>query len=158
MSPIFMRWTPEMSVGSDELDEDHKQLFYLINLLASYPEAEVPPEAVRKALFSLLRYAALHFRREEMVMAACGYPELEGHQDQHKAFVDKIEGIIRRFDEDPKNPDKHVSDDLLAYLKDWLTHHILLQDMSYKTCILENAAAAERAARSLKGVEIGWTG
>ena len=41
----FMQWAPEMSVGLNQLDEDHRYLIKIINDLANNAgqEAELPP-------------------------------------------------------------------------------------------------------------------
>ena len=153
-----MEWTASMSVGQHELDEDHKQLFYLINRLEDYSETGISPEEARAALFALLRYAAVHFRREEQVMAACGYSQLDNHRGRHVDFVNKIEDLAQKFDSDSDHPEKYINESLLAYLRDWLTHHILIEDMDYKETVQSKSAEAREAAASLRGVEIGWTG
>jgi hemerythrin-like metal-binding protein len=154
----FMHWTPAMSVGLSELDEDHKQLFYLINRLADQAAADdVSVEAIRDTLFALMRYAELHFSREERVMTACDYPQLHDHLGQHKRFVERIKAIAAEFDADAKDSGAEVGDALLEYLKDWLTHHILIQDMAYKPFVEAKETEARQAARSIRGVEIAWS-
>jgi hemerythrin len=153
----FMHWTPTMSVGLAELDEDHKQLFHLINRLADHVDSDdVPAEAVRDTLFALMRYAELHFSREERVMTACDFPQFDDHAGQHKSFVDRIKSITAEFDGDAQGR-LDVGEALLEYLKDWLTQHILIQDMAYKPFVEAKETEARYAAKSIRGVEIAWS-
>ena len=78
----FMQWTSQMSVGLDQLDEDHRHLIKIINDLADASGAAGEIDALRQSLQSLLRYAEFHFAREEGVMRACGYHTLQVHQDE----------------------------------------------------------------------------
>ena len=97
-----MTWNRKMSVGLDELDSDHKELIRIINQLGAGSADEARRAAVRQSLVALQRYAEYHFAREESVMRACGYPELDEHQDQHRNFIQRIQGLTRRFDADPE--------------------------------------------------------
>ena len=49
-----------------------------------------------------------------------------------------------------------VNQDLLDYLKDWLNHHILIEDMSYRK-LAEPNPAARAAAKNFRASEIWWT-
>jgi hemerythrin-like metal-binding protein len=83
----YMQWKPEMSVGMEELDEDHRFLIKVINRLAENSAGDGNAEAVGECLASLRNYAEFHFAREEGVMRACGYSTLSEHQDEHRAFT-----------------------------------------------------------------------
>lgn len=152
-----MEWTPKMSVGLAELDDDHKQLIRIINQLgADYPD-EDRLAALRQSLVALRRYAEFHFAREEKVMTACAYPDIEEHRGEHRDFVQRILELTRRFDEDPARSAEIVNQDLLNFLQDWLTHHILIEDKAYKPHI-EKHPAARDAARAFKATDIWWSG
>ena len=152
----YMQWKSEMSVGLDELDEDHRFLIRVINRLAENAESDGDAEAVRECLASLRNYAEFHFAREESVMRACGYATLSEHQDEHRAFTSEIADVARRFEEEESPAGPAVNEELLSYLKDWLTHHILVVDMGYRP-LVEGSAKARQAARGFKGSQA-WYG
>lgn len=152
-----MEWTPKMSVGLAELDDDHKQLIRIINQLGADYAKEDRREAVRQSLMALRRYAEFHFAREEKVMTACGYPGIEEHKGEHRDFVQRIQELTHQFDEDPARSAELVNRELLNFLQDWLTHHILIEDKAYKPHIEDRPEASE-AARSFKGTDIWWSG
>lgn len=152
----LMQWTEAMSVGLDELDADHKELIKIINQLAENTGATERREAIRQSLFALLRYAEYHFAREERVMAACQYSELRQHKREHRDFVEEINKLHRRLDEDTEETAAVANQNLLNFLQDWLNHHILIEDRAYRPLVEKNPAARE-AARSFKATEVWWS-
>jgi hemerythrin len=151
-----LQWTEEMSVGVPELDADHKELIKVINQLAESSEDAARGTAIRQCLFALLRYAEYHFAREEKVLAACHYPEVREHKLEHRDFVARVNDLHRRFDDNPDDALAVVNDELLNFLRDWLNHHILIEDMAYRAHAERNPAARE-AARSFKATEVWWS-
>ncbi len=151
-----MRWTEKMSVGVPELDADHRVLIKVINQLEENSEAAARGTAIRQCLFALLRYAEYHFAREEKVLAGCQDPEIREHKLEHRDVVDRINQMHRRFDDNPDDAAAVVNDELLGFLRDWLNHHILIEDMAYRAHA-ERSPAAREAARSFKATEVWWS-
>lgn len=151
-----MQWTENMSVGVPELDADHKELVRVINRLGECSEDAAQSRTIRQCLFALLRYAEYHFAREEKVLAACHYPEAREHKLEHRDFVDRVNRLHRRFDDSPEAAAAVFNDELLAFLRDWLIHHILIEDMAYRAHAERNPEARE-AARSFKATEVWWS-
>ena len=154
MPPI--QWTTAMSVGLQELDDDHKVLIDVINRLETNTEAGAQPEVARSCLMSLRRYAEFHFAREEKVMTACNFPGIGVQKSEHHDFIERIRDETQRFDADPEASAQVVNQELLDYLKSWLSHHILIEDMAYRPYV-ERSAAAKQAARSFKASEVWWS-
>ena len=152
-----MQWNRKMSVGLAELDDDHKQLIRVINQLGADYQDEDRRQAIRQSLVALRRYAEFHFAREEKVMMACAYPQLEEHQGEHRDFVQRILELTRQFDADPESTAEIVNEDLLEFLRDWLSHHIMIEDKAYGPHI-ENNPRAKEAATSFQGTQIWWSG
>ncbi len=152
----LMTWTSAMSVGVPELDEDHRVLIRIINQLADSRESGDPAAILRQCLYSLLRYAEFHFAREEKVMAACDFPGFTHHKEEHRAFTAHMKDLAEALDHDEPPVAEIVNQDLLYYLKDWLNHHILIEDMSYRKLAESNASARE-AAKTFRASEIWWT-
>lgn len=144
-----------MSVGVPELDEDHRVLIRIINQLAESKDNEDHVAILRQCLYSLLRYAEFHFAREEKVMAACGFPGFTHHKEEHRAFTAHMQGLAETLDDDELPAAEIVNQDLLYYLKDWLNHHILIEDMSYRR-MAESSASAREAAKTFRASEIWW--
>ncbi len=145
-----MEWTPEMSVGLAELDDDHKMLVRVINQLANNAGQA---GALRQCIFALMRYAEFHFAREEHVLQTCGFQELPEHKVEHEDFTAQIQALAKRFEEDPEAAAPEINEQLLDYLKNWLTHHILIVDMAYRP-LVEDKAEARSAAQAFKAAEL----
>jgi len=154
MPPI--QWTPAMSVGMQELDDDHKVLIDVINRLETNAAEGAQPEVARSSLMSLRRYAEFHFAREEKVMTACEFPGIGVQKSEHHDFIERIREVTGRFDTDPESAAQVVNKELLDYLKSWLSHHILIEDMAYRPFV-ERSAAAKQAAKSFRAAEVWWS-
>lgn len=155
-----------MSVGVERLDRDHRVLIGLINRLATCARGVDAGGAdarggdaccgggggatvVAEVLKGLIAYTRFHFRREERVMEACGYADLDAHREEHRLLSDEVGALSHRFNGVPGSVHH---DDLLRFLTDWLNHHILLQDMAYREAI-GDPAEAQRVALSLGDVD-----
>ena len=152
----FMQWTPEMSVGVPELDDDHKVLIRIINQLARNVGEKAEEEVVRSSLFGLMRYAQFHFAREEKVMAASDYTEIGDHKGEHGGFVEKIRAITEALDEAEDGVPEEINETLLEFLKEWLNHHILIVDMSYRPFV-EGDARIRKVAQDFDAAEVWWS-
>jgi hemerythrin-like metal-binding protein len=153
----LMTWTSAMSVGLPELDEDHRVLIRIINQLAESEKNEDHAAILRQSLYSLLRYAEFHFAREEKVLAACEFPGMTHHKGEHRAFTAHMRKLAEAMDEGELAVAEIVNRDLLTYLRDWLNHHILIEDMSYRK-LAESNPAARQAAKNFRASEIWWSG
>jgi hemerythrin-like metal-binding protein len=152
-----MTWTSAMSVGLPELDEDHRVLIRIINQLAESQKNEDHVSVLRQSLYSLLRYAEFHFAREEKVLAVCEFPGMTHHKGEHRAFTEHMRKLAAALDDDELPAVEIVNQELLTYLRDWLNHHILIEDMSYRKLVELNSAARD-AAKNFRASEIWWTG
>lgn len=149
-----LEWTKDMSVGVPELDADHRILVATINRLEANVKDPERRNIVRQSLYALMRYAEVHFKREEGVMFACGFPELEHHKSEHREFAEKIRHLAHRIDDDPDEAVAIISERFLDFLKDWFHNHVLIEDMAYRPYAKGKAAC--EAARSFRTAEIWW--
>jgi len=135
----LMQWQDSYSVGVPLIDSDHKILVDLINQLFDAKETGQASDVVGSVLNVLLEYTETHFTREERLMARGGYPDLDAHIVEHKALRDKVRAIRTRFLQGERSV---VGDDVLEFLKDWLTGHILTRDSSYRPWVEKVELAA----------------
>lgn len=117
-------WTDALSVGNEGLDEDHRQLVALIDMVS-----EAGPTF--GTVFSrLLDYVADHFEREERYMEAIGYPDLDRHRALHDAFSARVSVMLKQHNDDLfSRTDESVAD----FLWTWLRTHIQVEDKKYAT-------------------------
>ncbi|MHA1597148.1 MAG: bacteriohemerythrin [Alphaproteobacteria bacterium] len=141
----LFEWRPEFNVGIEAIDTDHKFLVSLINQLDEANTDGQGKEIIGSVLNALYDYTEFHFAREEKMMSACGYPDLERHGQQHHALKARLMEIRDDYLASQSN---NIEASVLEFLKDWLSEHILGRDMQYVSCMESNAEAVEAAART----------
>jgi hemerythrin len=129
-------WDDRLSVGIKKLDEQHKELIRAINALIENDGVD-EDEAVGNALDRMSRYADYHFKTEEQLMRQHAYPDYAAQESEHTEFKAKIASFCL----DAMARKKALPDQLLNYLVNWLTHHILESDMKYKSYFNEKGIA-----------------
>lgn len=128
---MSFKWKDNYSVNIAEIDEQHKKLFeigdrvYGIVLLDDeYDHYDEIVEIIEE----LRDYTIYHFDYEERMLERYGYDELEFQHFQHSFFVKRLEKIVSKdIDEDQKETIR----DIVEFLADWITNHILQSDMKY---------------------------
>ena len=127
----YIDWTESLSVGLPDIDAQHRRLIGLINRL---DEARRLPgrESAREALAELGAYAAVHFAAEEGLFEACAYPGARAHKEEHRAFVARIGGLSAGLASPGAGDEGEAAEEILSYLKTWLTRHIAFSDRKYR--------------------------
>ncbi len=90
-------------------------------------------------------------------MRAGGDATLVEHQGEHRDFTGRMNDIAGQIDEGTLKVREAVDEKLLSYLRNWLFHHILVIDMSYRE-LVRNNEKAEAAAKGFKGSQLWWGG
>lgn len=108
-------------------DEDHQQLFSIINELHEAMKNGRGKEVLQGVLTKLLRYTERHFTAEEAVMKELGYPGLSAQVDQHSKFTSKIREMTEQY----KAGTMGLPVDVLDVLTKWLSQHIAGVDKQY---------------------------
>jgi hemerythrin-like metal-binding protein len=123
----FVSWSDELSVGIDEIDQQHRQFIDIINELHLAMKSGKTQDVLPTILKKLSNYAVFHFTHEEGIMHSYHYPESSGH----KLIHDKFTKEIHKLSEDLINQKTLLSMDVMKSLKDWLVAHIMGQDKKY---------------------------
>jgi len=121
-------WKNEFSVGVEELDRQHKQIIEVINSLIDKPRIFFRSQNVSAALIDLTNYVSEHFLLEERLLQENGYPTLIEHSKKHTLYSKRVTEFCKES-LDRKN---EVPNELLIFLTDWWSNHILHEDMKYK--------------------------
>jgi hemerythrin-like metal-binding protein len=116
------------SVGIKKMDDEHKQLVALINLLDSEKNNQ-NREFVEKILNTLLQYTQNHFAHEEKILKKINYSDFDNHVAQHRKFENWVDLAKADFDVNQKS--EYAINRILTFLKKWLMDHILEQDKNY---------------------------
>lgn len=121
------QFTEDCLIGIQQIDEEHRMLFSLINEAAGLPAEACTPSTVSLILFRLSDYAATHFDHEEAYMREHNDPELPLQQKEHAAFTDHIQSLANQPLTEENAP--AMLNEILTYLIRWLYRHILSSDM-----------------------------
>jgi len=118
-------WGDILSVGVDEIDEDHRKLVGIFNILNHAVTAGDAPDYLAAVLEELINCTVWHFSHEERLMLKYGYEGMEEHQAEHRELVDSA----RQLQQEILRAEKPVADEEIVFLERWLTEHILTFDM-----------------------------
>jgi hemerythrin-like metal-binding protein len=127
-----IEWTPLLSVGIDAIDRQHRQLLECINRLADANTHGRSSTVIAALLVDLGDYAHEHFRYEERLLEQHHWPKTPDHALSHRAF----EGQIREFARRLAAGERSLATPLLIFLVEWLTEHILVDDIAYSRFLL----------------------
>ncbi len=126
-SDALFQWSDDLSVDIAGIDDQHKTLVGMINELHAAMKMGQSKEALLKIFERLREYTASHFANEEKLFKKHGYPETEEHIAAHKAFVNKVV----EWEKAVSSGKATVSMEIMRFLKQWLTGHIMGVDKRY---------------------------
>ena len=142
---IVTEWKNRYSVGVKELDIQHQNLLKLINELDQYVENRQEASSKAKcfaALNALVKYAELHFSTEEGYLSKSTYPKYDLQRADHENFIDTVFSMNAKFEKDGT----YTLNEIVNYLRDWYSLHVLGMDQEYKQFLAEKGAEAEKQA------------
>lgn len=129
-------WKEIYSLQYPQIDVQHKKLFLLGNNVynAMYKEkdTDIQHAKVKNLLKELKEYTIYHFKFEEDLLTKKEYDKLPQHMAEHKKFIADLEKLGNNLSD---QYDKKANFELLKFLSDWITKHIMLVDNDYKKCL-----------------------
>lgn len=121
-------FTSKYKVGIEVIDREHAKLFEIIADANQVVHAEFMHDKydeIVRILAELRDYTNVHFRDEEAIMQKLNYPDLPAQKKAHAVFEEKLAEInLEQVDE---NQQEYL-EELLDYLLNWLSAHILHMD------------------------------
>jgi hemerythrin-like metal-binding protein len=117
-------WDKILSVGVDEIDDDHRRLLDLFNLLNHAVGEGGSPELRAAVLEELINCTAWHFSHEERLMLQYGYVGLAAHREEHRELMRSVRELQQKI----LQAGSRMAEEDLVYLERWLTQHILTDD------------------------------
>lgn len=132
---MALQWDEVLLVGEEEIDKQHRALFFELPPLLDACKRGNEPEAASKVMAFLEAYTATHFDAEEQLQKSYGYPDYVAHKAEHEkfrrqlSFLKKLliaEGATLRF----------VM--LISYIAyEWITRHAGTIDRSFAQFVRE---------------------
>jgi|WetSurMetagenome_2_1015567.scaffolds.fasta_scaffold961377_1 hemerythrin len=135
---MHIEWNPSLSVGIEQIDLQHQEIFLRINRLLESSEAGRASETEQMLGF-LQDYIIYHFGDEERAMTGSGYPNERTHISQHKAFSEQL--IERKAELIRGDRTISVAAHTKAWLVDWWYEHIGQQDCEMAKYLLRHPCA-----------------
>ena len=135
LTTSIFSFLPEMSVGNESIDADHKAFFELAKLLHDTLSSGERGVIVLSSLAILEEYVDGHFHREEKAMRKVNYSNLAEHRLKHNQFRARIKAISEVFQQGITS----AADDLPPLVVHWLRSHIANEDQRYKRWINNSA-------------------
>lgn len=123
-----MEWTSEMTVSVKVLDDDHKKLIDMLNILHEGIVSSEPRAVLETVIEGLLRYTRFHFAREEKLFAQSGFPGGAAHKSEHDLLTRRVGNLQARFENGQL---LELSMQAMEFLKSWITDHIQGSDKAY---------------------------
>jgi len=122
-----LQWAQDLSVGVEEIDSQHKELFDRINSLDSAMKQGRAKDEVVRLIEFLDAYVIRHFGAEEKYMTHHDYAGYALHRAKHDWFKKEFSDIRKKLDVEGITPDLIVlSNNLLIT---WFSNHIRTIDM-----------------------------
>lgn len=120
-----MVWGSILSVGVDEIDEDHRKLIDIFNLLNHAVIEGESPDYLAAVLDELITCTVWHFSHEERLMLKYGYEKIEEHKAVHQKLIEGARDLQQKI----LQADNSIAGENIEYLERWLTEHILTDDL-----------------------------
>jgi hemerythrin len=135
-----LKWTADLSIGIDLIDDQHKRIVDFINQLND-ARATGDRKIVGVVLAGLSEYTLSHFGFEEAVMRAARFSGLAVHRRGHERFARQLSEYGHRY-----ALGEEVAGEVLDILNKWLLNHIKRDDHEYMD-VVKAALSTEQLAR-----------
>ena len=128
MKQLQYQFTQDCLTGIEAIDDEHRQLFAMVNEAMETLHRPVLEEStVIDLILTLRNYAMTHFAHEEAYMEKTNDPELERQKKEHNAFREKMYSLS--LEELKGEKARETMEELLLYLSRCFYRHILGSDI-----------------------------
>ena len=142
VSANFLRlvWKSAYACGHEVLDNEHQALFGAANELLSASLSQRPAEEIAAIVDRLVEDVVRHFRDEEAVLGAIGYPGAARHAAIHHGLLQRAGVLVERM----RSGQSDIGElfQFLAY--DVIAKHMLDADRDYFPYLGDTQAATQR--------------
>lgn len=121
-----MPWTPNLAVGVELIDNEHKKLFEMADQLFEAGKNLKAKEFIAELLGFLDDYTKKHFSDEENYMLKIGYPEYPLQKKMHDEFILQLGQLKKEYQESGGNVVLIINANQM--ILNWLINHISILD------------------------------
>ncbi len=135
-SSITLSWCSGYEIGVPLIDKEHKEIVNHFHRLYQFMKECRGQDYYKELITFLQEYVVRHFENEERLQVELHYPEYDNHRHLHELFRTRIqELVIKDASENVSNQDLIK---LNLFIKDWLIHHIMVEDTKIGLFYKEN--------------------
>lgn len=134
---MAFQWKNRYILNIEEIDKQHRKLFeigervyYLAILNDSYDHFD----EIMAIMNELLEYTEYHFNYEENIIKTYKFDGYGQQQQEHESYVIKIKSI---YSKDIDNNQQQTIIEIVDFLSEWISSHILFSDRKYATYFKE---------------------
>lgn len=120
---MYAELTDELLTGNKTIDAQHQELIDKINDLIKSCETGKEKTTAIRTLDFLSDYTEFHFKAEEALQEGAGYPGMEKHLAQHRAFEQSIQELYEMLQEE-EGPSPAFVAAVEKNIVEWLYTHI----------------------------------
>lgn len=132
-------WQEHMRVGIDVVDDDHRELFALVQEFDAVSQAasgQVDAAEIGRILTRLQAYAYDHFEREETAQLEAKFEGYAENKRQHDELRHTLEKFLAKHHGGEWGDLKAATDNMRSFLAIWLSEHIMKTDRKMRGRIL----------------------
>jgi len=122
----FIKWNKKDLLGIDEIDNQHKDIYDMVNNLHNLRSAS--KSKITEQFELLLSKFKKHFETEEQFMKELNVPILFSHKLEHQRALDKYAAYFETY----KTSSSPFDEEILNSLKTWLYNHAEMKDKKLK--------------------------
>lgn len=139
---MFMEWDERFTTGVEIVDRQHRGLIHILNGLYEQIGKGRGETAILGVLGEFQRYADYHFDTEERLLKkhAAVFRVQAAHLASHDAYRHRIEALRQR----QQAGEALVPVQVMAFVVNWWSGHILNDDRIYVSLASREAAADAR--------------
>ncbi|GHV56568.1 hemerythrin [Deltaproteobacteria bacterium] len=130
-----MLWDAKLETGVDRIDDQHKELCRLVDILLDRNQDFRIEETIK----FVGDYVVQHFSDEEALQVASQYPELPAHKVLHTDFIKVFIDLKTRYAEAEDDEEKELTIlTINGVVVDWLRNHIMIHDRRFAEWYKQN--------------------
>lgn len=129
-------WDDSYRTGNITVDNQHQELFRMVNDLHAAIMAGKSKDVVSPTLSKLAKYTVDHFASEEALMQKVNYPGTAQHKQKHVELTTQVKELTEKY----TSGKVVLTITLSNFLADWLRHHIKEHDFALVKYVKANSA------------------
>ena len=148
----LISWSAAFSVGIKIIDDQHKELFALVNDMFNHVVGDAQAESVyfKQVIQKAVDYVKVHFSTEEKIMLHANFPGYSEHKKAHDTFVLTVVEKVKDFEAGKK----FTLLEFTQFLKEWILTHIAIMDKGYFTYFRKIATRKEDGKLSINQADV----